>query len=291
MANNFILEEVISDLMNDEKSLVSPLMKLQYFAKRIKNDELLNFVLSELNGYKGNDNLPDYRTTSAVIHIDILFGNTPHSNLEIPVEMLREEEREVFRKYYLTESVAVLENMDSTKDSNTDGQYLVFNFPLTLIHLFQEPAAKLYKNPYYSTKVTGGRLLGNSNILPTSLTAIRSRLLSFCMEIGETFGYNIAIDSFNKSQNTNNEKVIHLMSTVINNHGDGSIINTGDKANIQATITISKGNKEQLNEKLKELGIASSDIQELNMIVDEDLPEQNKKLGNKTIDWITKISG
>lgn len=82
------------------------------------------------------------------------------------------------------------------------------------------------------------------------------------------------------------------MNTTINNEGDGNVINTGSKANIHATITIEKGNKEQSNQKLKELGIDSSDIEELNTIVDEEVPDNEKKqLGHKAIDWISKVSG
>lgn len=293
MVDNFILEEVIADLVDSNKSLVGPLMKLQYFAKRTKNEELLEFVLAELNGYKIHGNLPDYRITSALLQIDIRFGRVDHPDLELPVDMLAENSRDIFRKFSLTDSVTVLEHMANNKQDSKDGsQYLVYNFPLTLLHLLQDAAAKLYKNPYYRAVVVGGRLLGNGNILPTALTSIRSRLLSFCMEIGEEFGYNIAIESFNKFQSTNNEKIIHLMNTVINTHGDGNFVNTGENSNINATITISKGNKEQLTKKFQQLGIDTVDIEEIKEIVEvEAATHENKKLGNKTIDWISKISG
>ena len=82
------------------------------------------------------------------------------------------------------------------------------------------------------------------------------------------------------------------MSTVINTHGDGNVVNTGENANINATITISKGNKEQLTKKFQELGIDTADIEEINQIVEDEADSQeSKKLGNKTIDWITKVSG
>jgi hypothetical protein len=244
-------------------------MKLQYFAKRTKNDELLSFVLAELNGYKEHGNLPDYRMSSSVIHVDIQFGETKHSNLEMPVEILDEKYRNIFRKFYLKESVSILEHMAKNKEvEKGNGQYLIFNFPLTLINIFQEAAAKLYKNPYFHTEVVGARQLGNSNILPAALTSIRSRLLTFCMEIGDAFGYNIAIESFNKSQSSNNEKIIHLMSTVINTHGDGNVVNSGENANINATITISKGNKGELTKKFQELGIETVDIEEITQIVE-----------------------
>lgn len=293
MADNFILEEVISELVDGSKSLLSPLMRLQYFAKRTGNKELLEYVLAELNGYKGQIEIPEYRTSGAIIQVDIQFGEVKHPNLEIPVEMLPEQNRDAFRKFYLTESVPVLEQMIIEKDDAKNySHYLVLNLPLTKVHLFQDAAAKLYKNPVYKAGVIGARLLTNRNIIPRVLTAVRSRLLDFCMEVGEAFGYNIEIESFNKSQSLNNEKIIHLMSTVINTHGDGNVVNTGENANINATITISKGNKQQLTKKFQELGIDTADIEEINEIVDEEAESQeSKKLGNKTIDWITKVSG
>jgi len=112
------------------------------------------------------------------------------------------------------------------------------------------------------------------------------------MEISDTFGDKIVIDTFNKEQSINNQKIIRLMSTTINNHGDGNVINTGDNANIEASITIAQGDKEQLNKQLRTLGIDAADIEEINKIVDIEIPvEQSTTLGDSTIDWITKVSG
>lgn len=292
-SSNFILEEIIADLVDSNKSLVGPLMRLQYFAKRTGNEELMQFVLSELNGYKGKANMPDYRMAGAIIKVDIQFGETKHSDLELPVEMLPQDKQHLFSSFYLNESVAVLEEMVVTKEQSKDfSQYLVLNLPLQMTSIFKDAAVKLYRIHYYRADVIGVRLLTNRNLIPRALTVIRSRLLDFCMEIGEQFGYNIVIDSFNKYQSSNNEKILQIMSTVINNHGDGSIINTGENANIHATINISKGNKEQLNESLKRLGVDAEDIEELNAIVVEEVPDsENKRLGNKTVDWISEVSG
>ncbi|RZK10433.1 MAG: hypothetical protein EOO46_10760 [Flavobacterium sp.] len=268
-------------------------MKLQYFATRTKNNELLGYVLAELTGYKERTNLPDYRITSATINVDIQFGEVKHPNLELPVEIIKGENRDLLRNFYIHDPVTVLEQMANIKaEKGGESQFLVLQLPLTMLDLFQDGASKLYRNPYYRAKVIGARILANRNIIPKALTSIRSRLLTFCMEIGETFGYNIEIGSFNKSQNSNNDKIVQLMNTVINNHGDGSIINTGAHSNIDATITITKGDKEQLVSKLKSLGIDQGDIEEIEAIVLEEKPDQeNKKLGNKTIDWISKVSG
>lgn len=215
MPSKFIIEEVIKDLVDDGKSLVGPLMKLQYFAQRTNNEELLTFVKDELNGYKGRNYLPDYRKSRATICVDIQMGMEVHNDMEIPVEMLSDKHKETFHEFLLPESVAVLEKMNSSKD---DGKDLALALPLSKVNIFQSAAEKLYKG-YYKPEVIGVRICTNRNIIPRSLTSIRSRLLTFCTEIGKTFGYDIEIDSFNKAT-TNNKKIVQIMNTTINTHGD-----------------------------------------------------------------------
>jgi len=294
MDGNFFLEQVLSELMDNKSSLVGPLMKLQYFATRTGNNELLEFVLSELNGYKGKEILPDYRTSLAIINVDIQFGDNKHNDLEIPVEMIDQKHKDLFRQFTLTETISVLEHMSLTnEESNNYSNYLVLNLPLTYIHYFQEAASNLYKNPYYKAKVVGARLMTNKNIILRALTSVRSRLLTFCLEIGSNFGYEISIENYNKSQVLNNQKITNYMTTIINNNGDGNIANTGDNANINATITISKGNREQLSKKLEELKIDEEDIKEINQIIDKEEAAiiKNNNLGDSTIEWITKVTG
>jgi len=294
MKEKFLLEQVTSELMDNNTSLIGPIMKLQYFASRTGNSELLEFILSELNGYKVKDTLPDYRISKAIIYVDVQFGDIRHPDLEIPVEMIDEKHRYLFQNFTVTDSVSVLEQMSLTdKESKNYSNYLVVNLPLTYIHYFQEAATSLYKNPYFQTKVVGSRLLTNKNIILRALTSVRSRLLTFCLEIGSNFGYEISIENYNKSQKLNNQKITNYMTTIINNNGDGNIANTGDNSNIHATITISKGNREQLSKKLEELKIDREDIKEINQIIDKEEASiiENNNLGDSTIEWITKVTG
>lgn len=294
MNGNFLLQKVLSELMDDKSSLIGPLMKLQYFAIRTGNDELLEYVLSELNGYNRKDILPDYRTALAIINVDIQFGTTIHPDMEIPVEMIDTKHKELFREFTLTESMSVLEQMSLTNlESKNHSDYLVLNLPLTYINYFQDAASKLYKNPYLRTEVISAKLKTNKNIILRALTSVRSRLLTFCLEIGSNFGYEISIENYNKSQILNNQKITNYMTTIINNNGDGNIANTGDNSNIHATITISKGNREQLSKKLEELKIDREDIKEINQIIDKEAASiiENNNLGDSTIEWITKVTG
>jgi hypothetical protein len=81
-----------------------------------------------------------------------------------------------------------------------------------------------------------------------------------------------------------------MNNTVINNNGDGNILNTGDKAKIDAKITIKKGDKENLKKKLLKEGLATEDVFELATIIDEEEPIDGK-FGNKVNGWVTKMLG
>lgn len=294
MEDNFILKEVINDLVNAEKSLVGPLLKLQYFAALTENSSLMDFVLSELNGYSKMGDLPEYRKAVNMIRADIQFGDTTYPGREIPIELIDEEYREVLRMHPILQSVSILEGkIEFARSAEKRSQLLSMELPMVQWSLLQNAAKKLYRTEFYTAQVVGARLLANADILPKALTAIRSRLLSFVVEISKTFGYSILIDSFNKKQEVNNEKVTHMfMNTVINNQGDGNLINTGAKSKIEANITISKGNIQQLADEFKKLGIEQEDIQEIQQIVEEESDSfETKSLGDKAIDWITKVSG
>ncbi|MGJ1525560.1 hypothetical protein ACR79H_07865 [Sphingobacterium spiritivorum] len=294
MENNFILKEVIGDLVNGEKSLVGALLKLQYFAALTENETLADFVSNELNGYSQGVDLPEYRKAVNSIRADVQFGDSTYPNLEIPFELIDEQYRDVLRVHPIIQSVSVLENKVAiNRTGDKPSQLLVMEFPMIYWELVQGAAEKLYKSEFYRAQVVGARLLTNADIVPKALTAIRSRLLTFVIETSKSFGYNVEIESFNKTQETNNEKLTNLfMSTVINNQGDGNLINTGTSSKIDAKINVSKGNVAQLADALKRLGIDSDDIDEIHEIVKEEADSfKTKSLGDKTIDWITKVSG
>src|SRR5687767_13712380 len=95
--NTFVLQEVIDDLVDSTKSLTSPLMKLNYFGRLIKNDELIRFTNNELNGYKNAEiELPDYRKATGNLLVDIQIGWNKHV-VPLPVVMIEEKYREPFK--------------------------------------------------------------------------------------------------------------------------------------------------------------------------------------------------
>lgn len=288
MKQTFLLQEVIDDLVNTEKSLSAPLMKLNYFGRLVKNQELIDYTQNELNGYRDKENIPDYRRTIGTLFIDMQMYIHRHSG-QLPVSMLEEPYREALKYVYVREGIAAIEKLAREAESgDSDGQIMT-QLPMEMLHILQAPARKLYKSDA-RVDVIGARLAGNSSIVVEIPNAIRTRLLEFTMSIAEMFGHDIEIESFNKKAETNNQTIIHQMNTTINNSGDGNVINTGNQNQIENNVSLYKGDIERLQRELAEQGIEENDITEISQIVQEEQPDvETGRLGEKSNGWISKI--
>lgn len=109
------------------------------------------------------------------------------------------------------------------------------------------------------------------------------------LEIDSQFGNITEIDQLKKKP----ELITKIVSkTIVNNIGDGNISNTGDNAIIKANVKISKGNKEQLLEKLKSKRVNDEDAVELIEVIDKDSVNVNSsEFGPQVKKWITKMLG
>lgn len=288
MKQTFLLQEVIDDLVNTDKSLSASLMKLNYFGKLIKNQELVEYTTSELNGYKEQEqNIPPYRRTIGTLYIDMQMNIYRHSG-ELPVSMLDEPYRTALRYVYIREGIAAIEKLARESQNNSDGQ-IATTIPMEMLHILQSPARLLYKSDA-KVDVTGARLAGNSNIVVEIPNAIRTKLLDFVMSIADNFGHNVEIETFNKKAEINNQTIIHQMNNTINNSGDANVINTGNENQIENNVTIYKNDISRLQSEMVKQGIDKDDIKEISEIIAIEEPNiEENRLGEKSNSWISKI--
>lgn len=290
--NNFVINEVINDLLDADKSLVNPLMKLNYFGRLTKNNELINFTNNEINGYKTRDAIiPDYRKTLGSLMVDAQAYMNRHT-VELPISMLESPFNEELQFIDLREGIATVEKMaKEISEGNGDKNEFYRPVPMEMLHIIQPALRKLYKSDVRIDAV-GAKIIGNGNIIIDLPNFIRTKLLEFVMQIADEFGYEIEINNYNQQQEINNQSIIQFMSTNITNTGDGNVINTGDKAKVNAQININKGNKEELAKHLQENGVSAEDTAELIEIIDTEQPNsETKTFGEKVSGWTKKMIG
>jgi hypothetical protein len=281
----FLLQQVIDDLIESRSSLVGPLMKLNYFGRLSKNEELIDFTGKEINGYSAKEtNIPEYRKTLAKLMVDVQAARHRHT-VEIPITMLEEPLNKALRYLDAREGISTIENMALEMSKNQENEFYR-PLPLEMLPYIQPALDRLYRSNTRLNAV-GARLYGNGNLLLEIPNHIRTKLLEFVMTIAERLGYDIENLKGNPAET--NKIINNIMHQTINSSGNGNIVNTGDNNSLTANFRIQKGDKRQLAEKLLKNGLEAADIDELINIIDKEEPKNSTTLGEKANKWIAGI--
>lgn len=277
-----LINDIINELIDTEKSITSPLLKTKVLASRLQNEVLLNWVSNELKGYDTAGDLPDYRKYNGNITGTYINGSMQYNDQPVPTIGLKKELEEMLHSMDFYQSISSLETL---KGENKSGK-LEHTFPAELTGLIQQNWRKM-GNPYL--QLVNCKKSISVNAVVEILSFVRNNLLDFMLKIDSEFGNITEIEELK----TKKEEIATIMNqTIINNSGDGNVLNTGEKANITATININKGNKEELAKHLQDIGLSDADTTELIDIIDTEEPNfDNKTFGQKVNTWTHKMLG
>lgn len=274
--------EILKDLMDNDRSLSTALMKTKFLADSLDNKELLKWVDAELSGYLSENNLPIYRKFIGNIKGNYIQGGYNYTNASIPLVGFDDVFEDSLRSINFTESVNALEALRNKDDGNFVGS----EFNAEIIGLIQSNLNNINR---HKIRILSCQKIITSNTIVEILTSIRTHLLNLMLDLNKQFGNLKDLEellSYKKEINT-------IMSQIIiNTSGDGNIVNTGDNNQITSSVKITKGNIEELKSKLIENGVGEDDALELISIVqEEDTISDQKQFGPKVNSWIEKMIG
>ncbi|MGS2739978.1 AbiTii domain-containing protein [Sinomicrobium sp. M5D2P17] len=278
-----LISQIINELIDSEKSINGALLKTKVLASRIQNNELLNWVNRELNGYSSFKDLPDYRKNiTSYLQGNYINGNAKYTNQPIPTIGLDEIFQKKLQSAEFSDSITALENLIENNDSST----LALPLRAEIVGMIETNWRKM-GNPYLQL-MNVSMIIGKSVIVEV-VSKVRNKLLDFMLKIDKEFGSLTEISELKEKK----KEISTIMNqTIINTSGDGNVINTGDKNKINIKITIEKGNKNALIEHLQESGISKQDMTELVEIIDTEKPNsKNNTFGKKVNEWIKKMIG
>src|SRR5690606_41524487 len=131
MKKTFLLQEVIDDLVNTDRSLSSPLMRLNYVGQLIKNQKLIEFTQNELNGYRDKQELiPDYRKSMGTLLVDFQAYYNQYLAKPLPISMIEEKYRPAFEYVYVREGIAVVEKLATEAYKGDAEGYIATPLPM-----------------------------------------------------------------------------------------------------------------------------------------------------------------
>jgi hypothetical protein len=242
----------------------------------------LDWVSNELKGYDTTGELPNYRKYNGNIIGTYIIGQMKYNNQPVPTVGLNREFEETLRSMDFYQSISTLETL---KGENNLGR-LEETFSAESTGLIQQNWKKM-GNPYLH--LVNCKKAISVNAVVEILAFVRNNLLDFMLKIDSEFGNITEIEELK----TKKEEIATIMNhTIINNTGDGNVVNTGEKAKITATINISKGSKEELAQHLQDIGLTNDDTTKLIEIIDTEEPNfENKTFGLKVNSWTQKMLG
>jgi len=274
-----LISQIINDLIDEEKSLNSALLKTKVLASRIQNQELLNWVNNELSGYKNTIELPDYRKEiQNELKGNLLNGYTKYTNIQIPTTGLDKIFEKNLRTTNFTESISSLESLISKVESST----LSAAVRAELSSIIEDNMQSM-GNPYLQI-ISVYKSISKSSIIEI-ITNVRNKLLDFMLKLDGEYGDLTEI----KDLKMKKEEISSIVNNTIIN-GDGNILNTGKNSKITNSSNINKSNKDDLINHLKNIGLDEEDTKEIAEIIDIETPDyQNGRFGINVNTWIAKM--
>lgn len=119
-----LLRAIQSDAIDSKTNLASLLRKCKVLAAKLGSAEFGTWVDNELNGYKLDDNLPEYRILENLHSKGNFAGpfGSGHRNADIPLMTIPEEFREPVSRAYIILPVASIERLIEDSDGKSSAQ-------------------------------------------------------------------------------------------------------------------------------------------------------------------------
>ncbi len=208
--------KIIGELANNEITIDIALSRVLIIASDIGNDKLAEWAEKELNGYRDDEDLPEYRIIKDTRFISSgIQGNYKFTNVPIPLEQIVGYELPVHIYDGVHTIVEIIE-------SKREGRY---GRDLSLL------ASKVYAK-------TGRKCYSIEQIVSiTSLNgiinALKTTLLKILLELDKLFGNldGLDIDTSAKTQDEIQQINQNIINIIIDKH-----VEIGDKNKIEGSI-------------------------------------------------------
>jgi len=256
--------ELQKDAMDSSVPLTDLLRKALVVAKKLGIKEFEAWVQCELNGYKDDDKIPNYREVTGVIRA----WNPYHG--WIPVVIRNEKMVNALRKRTLHNSISDLQNL---AQNAKDGDFLMYYPPIV--------ENILMKDGMFQPVLHAG-----VNSVFGILDATRNIVLEWALKLekegilGE--GLSFSAKEKEKAQGNPNINIQNFQGVL------GDVSNSNVTQNLEMIIEI--GNFDSLAEFLRYKELDQEDISELKKAIEDDpKPQSPNNFGAKVSDWMGKM--
>ncbi|CAA0102811.1 Uncharacterised protein [Zhongshania aliphaticivorans] len=250
-----LADEIIEILSSTDGVLTEALIKTKVLLHKIGHKELVAWVNKELNGYEGEDQLPDYRIVHAQVLVSATNGAYDVNSHPVPMGHIDKKYRDSWERRRTTHSLAVIENILNSSTGDT----LQVQIPMEANGMLGKGLANGYMVQRAWSEIP---VAGMANIL----MQVRSRLLDFILELSSEFS------EANSDEEVKKVAANFDASNLFNNaiFGDNATIVLGSENNANISNVLLKNDFEGLSETLKTHGVSDGDVASLKEAINSD---------------------
>jgi hypothetical protein len=221
MANKKIKHsEIIINLIKNNNSITDALYQLKLLITDLNDNSITNWINSELEGYKDDDNIPPYRRLKSPLYGEIQYvslGNLINRKMQIPVKI----EHLNFLEIKLKDNISVVEKWakegSSDKKMPFDPRMATHIADMNLSEMCQIMSAWLPLAPASFSEITN---------------SVKNKILDILIELEKKYGNldDYTIDFKDKKDKDATSK------TIVNIIYNDNSVKVGDKNKIDSSI-------------------------------------------------------
>jgi AbiTii len=274
-----LIKEIIHLAADSKNSVSDILRKCLVLAYALDNEKLKDWVENELNGYKNEESLPDYRKIRVVAKGLFLGPNGAQlDNQPLPAAVLKEEHRHFAQTANLNQPIIVYDPSNGTNFGSKANPRI--DWPADLTAHYQKKFFEGYALNRAWQELPLSGVLGLAD-------TVRNRTLSFALEIQKQLG-----NAKNHVSKLPSEKVDQIMT---NNIYGGNVVIAGHATDITqiGSIGIAKNDMDALVSALKTVGLDQTTVDELKDAIEGDKSETESVggFGPRTREWLKNLGG
>ena len=273
-----LLQEILDAAVRSEVPLTDLLRRCKVLSSRLRHAELGTWADHELNGYPGDQPLPEYRILKSVQSKGHFSGplGSEMKNVFLPVRNVPTEARHIVEGAELREPVGAYMELVLKSDS---GRFQI-PWPADFVSYV---ATNFYES---HALMAAWREISRGSIVAL-LDTVRNRILSFALAIQEE--YPEAGEGTVGAGGPDNERVAHVFHT----HITGTVGNLalGNRDVVQEyTCGVAQGDIKSLKEYVAGLGVAATDAAELEVALKDDAKSKSTGIGKKVGSWLGRMT-
>jgi AbiTii len=218
--------QILKDLVSGDNNLESVLLRLKIILSDLENEEINNWIDSEIQGYENTEDVPSYRILQGrpigTFILGSLFHGLKHTNAQIPLGHIPKDIKDDLLTLHLTDGLLGIKSLLESEGTIAKSVTTEFCHSISQEGLI----------------VTGMEVVIGKNHIQGVIANIKNKLMNILLKIEKEFGNLDSLDTF--AEETDTQALQSIEQYIINVIFDESI-KIGDNNKIKSSAIGHRG--------------------------------------------------